>query len=469
MPPTLAACLYAGFILWLFARDTRQHDKVSSALWIPLVWAFILGSKPISQWLGAAGATVGPSVDAEDGLLDKAAYLFLIVVGLTVLLRRRVDWSGVARDNKWVFLYFAYIGASVLWADDPFVSFKRWFKDVGNVVMVLIVLTDDDPVEATKVFLARCAYLLIPLSVLVVKYYPAISRGYSAWDYQPVIFGIATNKNLFGMTLYVCGLSLVWMLLESRDPDVRNKDWSAVYYLFLLMLMTGWLLLKAKSATALCCVVFGGLFLLGMRVKRVRDHLNWLGGYLVAGAVFAFAFQIMGVWDALLADFSKWVGRDPSLHGRSEIWRAVLTIDINPLFGVGFSSFWSPARMQQLSKGYFYFLNEAHNGYIETYLNCGLIGVLLLVVMLSSAIGRMKRAVLDGSNLGPLRLGFALTIIVYNITEATFDRLSLVWLVLLLVMMEYRSPHKSDIGTEREEMVETFAASSPVGQHGCSD
>jgi hypothetical protein len=40
----------------------------------------------------------------------------------------------------------------------------------------------------------------------------------------------------------------------------------------------------------------------------------------------------------------------------------------------GFYSFWTAERIERLSSKYFYDLTEAHNGYIEVYLNGGLIG-----------------------------------------------------------------------------------------------
>ena len=46
----------------------------------------------------------------------------------------------------------------------------------------------------------------------------------------------------------------------------------------------------------------------------------------------------------------------------------------------------------------------------------------------------------DGSGIGPLRLAFLITIVIYNLTESTFDRLMPVWFTLLLVMVECPRP-----------------------------
>lgn len=455
MPPFLAACVCVMFIIWLFALDANQRPGTSHALWIPILWACVIGSRPVSFWFGLNQDLGGVRGFAEDTLLDKGVFLLLIVAGLLVLSRRRVSWHSVFAQNKWVCIYFLYLGISVLWSGDPFVSCKRWTKDLGNVVMVLVVLSEEDQAEAVRALLARCAYLLIPLSVLVVKYYPTVSRQYDPWTFQPFIGGITSHKNLFGMTLFVCAVSLFWMLLAPSDETAGTKGWTAWFRYSVLMMMTVWLLVQSKSSTALSCTVLGCGILLGMKSPAVRSQVKRLWLYCAVAAVVAVLLYASGVADLLINMFVEAVGRDPSFHGRTIIWGMLLREDINPLIGVGFYSFWSDERMQRISEGYYYLLNEAHNGYIETYLNCGLIGVQLLVIMIVSTANKIKADVLDGTHFGGLRLAWFITILIYNITESTFDRLTLVWFALLLMMMEWPSPSQESIEMDELDAEET--------------
>ena len=217
--------------------------------------------------------------------------------------------------------------------------------------MALIILTERNPLESVRMFLARCAYVLIPLSVLVIKYYPEVSRRYNEWTYEAFFVGITTNKNSMGITLSVCGISLWWMLLGLRDRGrVAWKKWAAARYI-LLLIMTAWLLAKARSSTAVTCTILGGCLLLAMRLSFIRNRLERLELYsacLVVGVIFC---QACGLWDAIVAEFAEMLGRDPSLHGRTAIWETLLKQDINPLLGVGYYSFWSPERMTKLSEG----------------------------------------------------------------------------------------------------------------------
>ncbi|HTG44871.1 MAG TPA: hypothetical protein VK633_10100, partial [Verrucomicrobiae bacterium] len=264
MPPSIVLAAAVAFILFLFLRDFRGRSEASAALWIPLLWVLIISTKPISLWFGSSSADSNGYL--EDKLIDKVIFIFLIVAGLIVINRRRVLWSDIFRNNKWLFAYFLYLGVSVLWSDESFVSFKRWIKDIGNIVMVLIVLSDENQDQAVSSFFARFAWVIVPLSVISIKYFPEFSRHYDSWTNQPVFVGLTTDKNTFGMTLFVCELSLIWLalpLLEKTDPGPNRK--MRLFGNLILICMTAWLLKKAHSATAITCAVLGGGVLLAMR------------------------------------------------------------------------------------------------------------------------------------------------------------------------------------------------------------
>ncbi len=143
--------------------------------------------------------------------------------------------------------------------------------------------------------------------------------------------------------------------------------------------------------------------------------------------------------------------------------QAVLQEDINRLLGVGYYSFWSEERNQRLSKGFYYLLGEAHNGYMQTYLNSGIIGVTLLLSMIGSAGKLIKQKVLEGSSFGALRLAFLITIVIYNVTESAFDRLVPVWFAMVLVVLEYPRPVEGGIDEEVEPPFETANPSQTEG------
>src|SRR5436190_11655874 len=155
MTRQLALLICVSFIAWLFARDRRLRPMTSGALWIPLVWILIIASRPVSFWIGG-GILIDKPDDYVDGSpVDRNVFFLLIATGLVVLFRRGVNWSDLIGNNRCLFAFFFFCGISAIWSDYPFVSFKRWIKDLGNVVMILVILTEKDPVQAFRAVFAR--------------------------------------------------------------------------------------------------------------------------------------------------------------------------------------------------------------------------------------------------------------------------------------------------------------------------
>src|SRR6188768_3548492 len=147
----------------------------SGALWVPLLWFAIIGTRPVSFWLNPGERPDTVERYLEGSPLDAAGYMILLALGIAILLRRRIDWGQVVKSNKVLVVFFAYCLISLAWSDFFFVGFKRYIKDCGNVV--------------------------IPLSMLFIKYMPDIGRYYDPWTWQPMYRGVAGEKNALGATV----------------------------------------------------------------------------------------------------------------------------------------------------------------------------------------------------------------------------------------------------------------------------
>src|SRR5205823_9807021 len=80
---------------------------------------------------------------------------------------------------------------------------------------------------------------------------------------------------------------------------------------------------------------------------------------------------------------------------------------------------------------------QAHNGYIETYLNLGFIGLALLAGQIFGTFHKIQRDLLRRFEFARLRLGFLFVIVVYNYTEAAFVAVSFVWTMFFLIAVDY--------------------------------
>src|SRR5712691_7772223 len=176
----LFVCLAA--VVWLLSRDATERPAVSGAAWIVVAWVVIYASRPVTSWF------VDPSASAsaesfDEGNPGEALIIFAsIVAAVIVLVRRRIQLSGVFGENTWLVLVYLFWLQSVLWSDDPIITLKRLFKDLGSVAMVLVVLTDKNAAETIKAVCVRCAYVCLPLSVVLIRYFPNFGRSYIGYS-----------------------------------------------------------------------------------------------------------------------------------------------------------------------------------------------------------------------------------------------------------------------------------------------
>jgi O-antigen ligase len=185
---------------------------------------------------------------------------------------------------------------------------------------------------------------------------------------------------------------------------------------------------------------------------------NFIGTYMLAGLVlFGAAEMLFGISE----EVSETMGRGSEMSGRTGLWTALLGLHTNPIFGTGFESFWLGEWVNQL-EGVFYFIpSEAHNGYLETYLNLGLIGLFLLIALLVATFWKIRLELFQNFEWGRYRLGFLAATVLYNWTEAAFNTSNPVFFAFYLIAIDYPRTHlatpQPPIGAARSEESREFA------------
>ena len=104
----------------------------------------------------------------------------------------------------------------------------------------------------------------------------------------------------------------------------------------------------------------------------------------------------------------------------------------NSIVGAGYETFWLGERSADLNHLFYGYINEAHNGYIEVYLNLGLIGVGLIVLILGQGNRRAVGVFRRDPILGGLLLTYIVTVATHSISDASFSIPSPTWFFLLL-------------------------------------
>jgi O-antigen ligase len=253
--------------------------------------------------------------------------------------------------------------------------------------------------------------------------------------------GPTLHKNSLGALCMLFGAYLVWDSIASRQ-EKKRKTRKDLYVFATMLVMVFWLFRMADSATSYACFWLIVIILIGIGTKVIRTKPKRLTGFiiiLVCTFLFLqFALDITGYTVSSL-------GRDITLSGRIELWKQLLEAKTHPLLGVGYESFWLGKVARELWLFYWWKPNQAHNGYLEIYLNIGFVGVFLLLGTLARGLKNAIRSLEEDLNFG--RIGFAFMIIVplYNITEAIFLKPDLIWFLFVLFGLRPLSSSLADV------------------------
>jgi len=434
MSPQNATIAFVLGILGLFVLNRDRKVQTSPVLWIPVMWVWICGSRAMSQWLAiigfsdAAGSVASPDQLIDGSPIDRAVFTALLVVGMVVLVRRSRQVAALLRANLPIVLFFLYCAVSIFWSDYPGVAFRRWIKALGDPVMVLIVLTDPNRTAAIKRFLARVGFLLVPLSILFIKYYGDLGRAFDSTTGAPMYIGITTGKNLLGMICLISIIAAEWSFFQAFPGRGRRTRVGPLVATGTLLAMGLWLFWLANSMTSLSCFLLASCVMAATRFRLVIRRPSLVHFFILAVVCVSASVLFLNLGGGVL----ETMGRDPTLTGRTGVWKLVLTMTGNPVFGTGFESFWLGPRLEKIWSVYWWHPNEAHNGYIEVFLNLGWVGVALFAALLITSYRNVFDAFRRDPEMGRLKLAYFVVAVVFNFTEAAMKMLDPVWILFLM-------------------------------------
>lgn len=424
MPAPLALVLGYAAVVWLIRQDIGWRSLDSKLLLICAVFLGIIGSRPLSYWLGSTGGS------SEGNPINTAFFGFLLVISLVALSNRGVALTGFLSTNKALLLLYAFFLVSAFWSIDAGTSAKRLLKDFVCVLIAIVIRTSPNPIQSCRCLFVRVSYVLFPMSVVFGKYYPGIGRSFSMGG-EPMFTGVTTQKNSLGEIAFVFGLFLLWELSDMLRAGWWREQRRRVL-INMGVLATGiWLLIVCDSKTSLVCLIIAALLLLSRGWFNRRKKGKPLLVALLIAFVGLFAVDnVLGISETAL----KALNRNPTLTGRTDIWRLTLEQQHEPWLGGGFYMFWDSEKGRAIADELIS-LNSAHSGYIETYLDGGAIGCVILgLFVLTIGVVSVNRY-FEEAPFAELALPFWVAAVLYNLSESSFMRLDPLWFTLLLVTM----------------------------------
>lgn len=427
MPRQIAILVFTVLIVWLWRQDGKFRPRPSRILWIPLLWFLVLGSRPVPWWSWFFFGVGGSSIDIEGNPINLFFDGGLIMVSVLAISRRGFLWGSIGRKNLGLVLFFGFLGLSILWSEFPFASFKRWVREIGSIPVLLVILTEEDPLAAVATVFTRAAFILFSYSVLLVRYIPELGRVYHGSGGLEVV-GVAPQKNSLGEVVVVCGIVLVWQISENWNQSGRSLRRAPMLQWAITLAMGLWLLWQSNSKTSLLCLAVGSAIILSTRIPVLaRNPRRIVLTFLILVPLFFAldkAFQIS-------APLLRVIGRDATLTNRTQIWAAIDQHPTNPVIGCGFMNYWDAIGSLDLN-GEQIELKTAHNGYLDVYLDGGVVGIVFLIVFLIHSGMAQSRAFIQAIPGGALGLALLCMVLLGNVSESLFARRTPLWICYVL-------------------------------------
>ena len=383
----------------------------------------------MSRWLAQLGLWY--SLD-DKGNIDQIFFIIIVTAALVVLKARKVRWWQFAASNKALLLMYLFWLASCLWAPSGDASFKRLFKDVGCVIVGMMFLTERDPWQAIRTVFVRLAYMILPLSIVLPKYFPELGRIATRGG-DAMYAGVAGHKNTMGVIAVVFGIFVFADLLDLLKGESRKIDrWIRYAIVFNCL----WVLLLVDSKTSLLCSFLGcSLFWATRHLSKLKNPAQVLARSIAAMLLLGVCETAFGISTFVIEDV---LGRNTNLTGRTEIWADVRAAGTDPLLGVGYYSFWDTPAAKIIAAPFPGGMKTSHNGFLETYVDGGIAGVSMLILLLLTWLRTSIRAVLTGTIYGRLTFIVWVIAIIYNNSETSFFRIEPLWFTLLLLTNQYQ-------------------------------
>jgi len=373
------------------------------------------------------GVPIPGGADEADGSpVDRLFYGVLIAIGLVILARRRFNWNDCFRRNPLLVAFFVYLAISILWSAYPYISLKRFIKVLGSIVMALVVLSNERPFEAILTVLRRCLYIHLPMSIVLIRYYRHLGISFD-WSGSAVSWqGLSTSKNTLGQIAMLGVFYFAWEVWRNW-PRTKWRNLHVVYLLMAIYLVKGSddaVSLTSLSVCVLAVFIFFRIQALRLRVPSAQKFSRFMFAGTMALVVLVLTHSIVNFSED--SPFGKIVttfGRDITMTGRTDIWRDVYAATTNPVLGVGFGGFWI-GRLANIpwNANMTWVLGQGHSGYVDIYLQLGIIGWVFIAAILVSTMRKLLAGLNTDFDMSCFRITLLIAMSFINITESTFLR-----------------------------------------------
>jgi exopolysaccharide production protein ExoQ len=399
--------------------DTRVFVPIAACVYTEIV-------SPLLIYVTTAGSTLAARLQSimMPRVENKIFWPALAAISVILIIR---NWSRLtlAPHILCLFAYLALAGASILWAFKPEFSLYRFVLEAAIVISIVlpaqVAVRNADMMRGLFLCFAFASILNV---FFVCNQSPIYLEGESI-GYP----GYFTFKGLLGEC---AAIAFLLSLREVLYPGFRRALGITVIITatYLMVLSQS----KGSLGLALIAPFLAGFTLVVGRSMRVSPAIV----LLPIPICYAVLSSVSG---NLINRISYFIYGNYTLTGRTVIWDFVQNeIARKPFLGWGYQSFWlvgpdAPSIVE--APGWVKAMPSSHNGYLDTTLDTGYVGLALLVAFIFTTLHAIGRVADRDRARAWLLLSLALFVILVNFIETTWMHgMDMLWLMFAVVAAE---------------------------------
>ena len=405
------------------------------------VLVLLLFTSALIPLLYAHGGTITAADESQGDPKVQVVWAIIYLITFLLLATRWKYAVQVAARGKVLWVLVGIALASVLWSDLPGTTLRQSVALIGTTAFGVYLAARYEIGEQQRLVawaLAIAAVLSLAFALALPTYGASSGVDVPGWR------GVYSQKNQLGSTMALSTLVFLFLVLTSR-----KRRWIAGAC---LLLSFGLVILSKSMSALVVCTVLLALFpvysVLRWRITLAVPLLT--GTWLLVGGV---VFWILSHAEAILGT----LGRNATLTGRTGVWALVLAmIRERPWLGYGYGGFWASGK-----GAYFSFaLNgfeptSAHNGFLDLWLQLGLLGVAVFVFTFLLALLRAAAwAHLSKSTESLWPLMYLTFMLLYSITESSImNRNDIFWALYAATILSSlnRRDLSGSLGVEKQQ------------------
>lgn len=318
------------------------------------------------------------------GMISVLAY-YGVWLPLVVVDYRRV--LGNYFKYLWILAFGILAILSSFWSDAMSVTLRASIQYMTHIVCALI---------AMRVISIRTLTRGALIGIILVLLYSLLFGLYlfDALDGTVSFVGAFSSKNQLG---FYASLGVIFAASSVLVLRQRDVFWLGVAGM--AGLLSAYCLLASQSATSVITTAAVVAMIIGFLPMNMLSPANrkmiFLALVGVGGLVVVASLQF-GLLDAVLGIF----GKDSTLTGRTYLWQqGIEAAKASPILGVGYQGFWVMGfyDAERLWEDFFITTRTGfhfHNTYIETVVENGFVGMILLAMVLYGTLLGHLRSIL---------------------------------------------------------------------------